>query len=102
MKVGRKEILRVIRVDKEKGKYQQIKVTSISPRNKSTLTTKTKVKPNMPTQLNFTLFSFILLNHVRYPFWICTKNTFGASTKMINKNILLLYSNNLSCFYLSS
>jgi hypothetical protein len=58
MKVGKKEILRVIRVDKEKGNKSVIQDTLIYLRSKSTFKIKTKVKKSTPILPNSIQFSF--------------------------------------------
>jgi hypothetical protein len=77
MKVGKKEILRVIRVDKEKGRASTMKAILIFPRNKLTLTTRRKAKKNITMPLSFILYLSISQSFVRYPFLCSIKNTYG-------------------------
>lgn len=56
MKVGKKEILRVIRVDKEKGNVYVMKDISIFQRNRSTLMIRRRDRKNIIMRHSFTLY----------------------------------------------
>ena len=88
MKVGKKEILRVIRVDKEKGNVYVMKDISIFQRNRSTLMIRRRDRKNIIMRHSFTLYLSILQSYVRFPFLCSIKNTYGLCIN--HKNMVIL------------
>ena len=77
MKVGKKEILRVIRVDREKGNRCVMQGISIFQRNRSMLMMKRRDRRNIIMLHNFTPYLSTLLSFARFPFLCCIKNIYG-------------------------
>jgi len=88
MKVGKKEILRVIRVDREKGNVYVMKDISIFQRSRSTLMIRRRDRKNIIMLHSFTLYLSILQSYVRFPFLCSIKNTYGLCIN--HKNMVIL------------
>lgn len=102
MKVGKREILRVIRVDREKGISSEIQVISICQRSKLTWKMRMKENRSTLTRLNFTLFSSTSLSTAKKISLSSIKNTYGLSISKENTIIHSIFSNKSLCSSVST
>jgi hypothetical protein len=88
MKVGKKEILRVIRVDREKGNVFVMKDISIFQKNRLMLMIKRRDRKNIIMLHNFILYLFILQSYARFLSLCCIRNIYGLCINHRNMVIL--------------